>query len=76
MSGTVTEVQHMIKPTNRLRWLRSSHCSTNACVEVAWTGDHVLLRDTKNPEKTPMEFTADEWAAFVQGARSGEFDFV
>jgi uncharacterized protein DUF397 len=66
----------MINLTNGLRWLRSSHCSSGACVEVAWTGDHVLVRDTKNPHTTPMEFTADEWAAFVQGARSGEFDFA
>jgi hypothetical protein len=76
MTGTVTEVQHMIKPANDLRWLRSSHCGSNACVEVAWTGDRVLVRDTKNPDQTPMEFSAAEWAAFVKGARSGEFDFA
>jgi len=76
MTGTVTEVQHMIKPSKGLQWLRSSHCSTNACVEVAWTGDRVLLRDSKDPAKAPMEFTAAEWAAFVKGARGGEFDFA
>lgn len=66
----------MSKPTNGLWWRRSSHCSSNACVEVAWTGDRVLLRDAKDPGRTPMEFTAAEWAAFVKGARSGEFDFA
>jgi hypothetical protein len=65
----------MVKPTNGLRWLRASLCSTNTCVEVAWTGERVLVRDTKHPENPPMEFTAAEWAAFLHGARGGEFDF-
>jgi hypothetical protein len=76
MTGTVTEVHHMIKPTKDLQWRRSSRCSSDACVEVAWTGDHVLLRDSKDLAKAPMEFTAAEWAAFVKGARGGEFDFA
>jgi hypothetical protein len=66
----------MIKPTNGPQWLRSSKCSTSSCVEVAWTGDRVLVRDTKHPEIAPMEFTAAEWSAFLAGARGGEFDFA
>jgi len=66
----------MTKPTNRLHWLRSSRCATDTCVEVTRDGDRVLLRDSKNPEITPMEFSLAEWAAFVSGAQNGEFDFV
>lgn len=66
----------MTKPTNRLHWLRSSRCGSAACVEVSRDGDHVLLRDSKNPENTPMEFTLAEWRAFISGAQNGEFDFV
>lgn len=66
----------MTKPTNHLPWLRSSRCGTDTCVEVTRDGDRVLLRDSKNPEITPMEFTLAEWTAFISGAQNGEFDFV
>ena len=54
-------------------WQKSSYCGTNACVEVALTSDTVLVRDSKNPQVAPLSFTADEWSAFVQGVRAGEF---
>jgi hypothetical protein len=43
---------------------------------VARDGGRVLLRDSKRPEITPMEFTLAEWTAFISGAQNGEFDFV
>lgn len=55
-------------------WQRSSYCGSNACVEVSLTSDAVLVRDSKNPEVAPLTFTADEWSAFVQGVRAGEFN--
>jgi hypothetical protein len=65
----------MIKPTDRLHWQRSSFCASNACVEVARAGGQVLLRDSKDPERPPLEFTPAQWAAFLDDARGGEFDF-
>jgi hypothetical protein len=33
----------------------------------------VAVRDTKNPEHM-LYFSTAEWEAFIQGAKSGEFD--
>jgi len=54
-------------------WQKSSYCGSNACVEVAQTSQAVLVRDSKNPEFAPLTFTTDEWSAFLQGVRAGEF---
>ena len=54
-------------------WQKSSYCGSAACVEVAVTSQAVLVRDSKNPENAPLSFTKDEWSAFVQGVRAGEF---
>jgi hypothetical protein len=66
----------MTKPTNHPQWLRSSRCGNDSCVEVAREGERVLLRDSKNPETAPLEFTISEWVAFIGGAQNGEFDFA
>jgi hypothetical protein len=34
----------------------------------------VLIRDTKDPSAVPQRFSKDEWLAFVQGVKAGEFD--
>jgi Domain of unknown function (DUF397) len=36
--------------------------------------DAVVVRDSKNPDGPALTFTPDEWAAFVAGAKNGEFD--
>jgi hypothetical protein len=66
----------MVKPTERTDWQRSSFCANGACVEVARTDDRVLMRDSKDPEGTSISATTAEWAAFVERARTGEFDFA
>jgi hypothetical protein len=54
----------------------SSFCSLGDCVEVGQLpGGAVTVRDTKDSERrTALTFTRDEWAAFVQGVKAGEFD--
>ena len=44
------------------------------CVSVKITGDSVMVRDTKDPTKTTLTFDHDEWAAFINGVKAGEFD--
>ena len=56
------------------QWQKSSYCGTSACVEVSQTSDAVLVRDSKNPQVAPLAFTTDEWVAFVQGVKAGEFN--
>jgi hypothetical protein len=40
---------------------------------VAASADGILMRDPNNPE-TVLEFTRDEWTAFLAGVKNGEFD--
>jgi len=59
----------------RIQWRKSSLSTTNGCVEVAFVGDRIAVRDSKQQGRGPvLEFTATEWAAFLGGVRDGEFD--
>jgi uncharacterized protein DUF397 len=57
------------------RWKRSNRCSGGQCVEVARVDGNYLIRDSKRPDIAPLSFTAQEWAAFVEGVTAGEFRF-
>jgi hypothetical protein len=58
-----------------LRWVKSSASGANGCVEVAhMPGGNVALRDSKDRARTPHIFGSSEWAAFLAGAKAGEFD--
>jgi len=58
-----------------IEWRKSTLSTTNGCVEVAFLGDRIALRDSKQQGSGPvLEFTAVEWAAFLGGVRGGEFD--
>ena len=59
----------------RIEWRKSTLSTTNGCVEVAFIGDRIALRDSKQQGRGPvLEFTAVEWDAFLGGVRGGEFD--
>ena len=53
----------------------SSFCSLGDCVEIGRSASGgILVRDSKNRERGALEFTREEWAAFVAGVKAGEFD--
>lgn len=55
-------------------WKRSSKCSGGTCVETdTTTYRRVLVRNSKFP-LDEIEFTFDEWDAFIRGVKDGEFD--
>ncbi len=56
------------------KWRKSTESATSNCVEVARSGETVLVRDSKNRSGSVLTFTGDEWRAFLTGVRSGEFD--
>lgn len=58
------------------RWYKSTRSGPNCdnCVEVAFVGGAIALRDSKNPTGPALIFTPGEWDAFVEGAKDGEFD--
>jgi hypothetical protein len=57
-------------------WVKSSLSFSNgACVEVASLADGgVAVRNSRHSEGAVLEFTPDEWHAFLGGVRNGEFD--
>ncbi|MCM3884309.1 DUF397 domain-containing protein [Frankia sp. R82] len=60
-----------------LHWRKSSYSGGTGgnCVEVATLPDGGrAVRDSKQPDGPVLSFTPTEWAAFVAGARDGEFD--
>jgi hypothetical protein len=56
-------------------WYKSSLSVQNACVEIRVheTGA-VDVRNSKKQDGPSVSFTKEEWAAFIGGARNGEFD--
>jgi hypothetical protein len=54
---------------------RKSSFSTWTCVEVAsLPGETVSVRNSRDTTGPALSFTRDEWAAFVAGVKTGEFD--
>lgn len=57
-------------------WRKSTRSSPSCdnCVEVAFVGGAIAVRDSKNREGGTLVFTPGEWDAFVAGTKDGEFD--
>lgn len=57
-------------------WQRSSFCAADKpqCVEVLSQGHSFSVRDSKNPDGPRLEFTREEWAAFLAAVKAGEFN--
>ncbi|WP_028479492.1 DUF397 domain-containing protein [Nocardia sp. CNY236] len=57
------------------QWFKSSRSSgSKDCVEVAFHGGVVGVRDSKNTTGPALKFTPGEWDAFTAGVVGGEFD--
>jgi hypothetical protein len=61
---------------DKLVWKKSSYSANGDCVEVAFAGAYVLVRDTKNRQGAVLRFTVGEWDAFLKEARTGRLDFA
>ena len=58
-----------------LTWTKASHSTANGhCIEIASARGNIAIRDSKDPDGLILAFTASEFAAFIDGARNGEFD--
>ncbi|WP_331731201.1 DUF397 domain-containing protein [Streptomyces phaeochromogenes] len=55
-------------------WRKSSASDTSGtqCVEVAWTGHTVLVRDSKEPARSHLCFAPTVWGAFLASRSSEE----
>lgn len=63
-------------PVPQGAWRKSRHSNPRgACVEVAeLRGGGIAVRNSRDPEGPVLIYTRDEVAAFVLGAKDGEFD--
>lgn len=70
------QIKGMTVDLSTATWTKSTRSGPNCdnCVEVAFVGGAVALRDSKNPSGPALIFTPGEWDAFVAGAKDGEFD--
>jgi Domain of unknown function (DUF397) len=67
----------VVAQASRLDWIKASRSYGHGeCVELAADGDMIALRDSKNPTAPYLRFTRPEMAAFLDGARRGEFDHL
>jgi hypothetical protein len=58
-----------------IRWRRPGKCAgESTCVEVAFTGDQVLVRNSEAADGPITAFSRAEWAAFVAAVKNDEFD--
>lgn len=55
-------------------WRKSSRSGLNGCLEVAVDGPAVLLRSSRDPQGPRLTLSLQEFAAFLDGAKAGEFD--
>ena len=58
------------------RWRKSTRSggNTDMCVEVAFVGEAIAVRDSKDTTGPVLVFNQAEWDAFVGGVKDGEFD--
>ncbi|HEX5405497.1 MAG TPA: DUF397 domain-containing protein [Pseudonocardiaceae bacterium] len=55
-------------------WRKSSYSGSESnCVEVAFVGDRVAARDSKNPTGPALTFTPTAWTAFLTAVHTEEF---
>lgn len=69
---------HPVNPSrpraDDFEWLRSSSCSSGACVQVARAGQVVLVQDSKKPASgggQMQAWTVPEWCGLVAAVASG-----
>lgn len=63
-------------PGHELNWIKASRSyASGSCIELAIDGDLVALRNSRNPH-TVLHYSRDELAAFLDGAKRGEFDHL
>ncbi|MGP3947244.1 DUF397 domain-containing protein [Streptomyces sp. 7N604] len=64
---------------SRAEWVKSSYSGNGGGNCVEWAPSFadsgvVPVRDSKDPHGPALVFPADDWKAFVDGVKGGEFD--
>ncbi|MEV0751685.1 DUF397 domain-containing protein [Streptosporangium sp. NPDC050280] len=57
------------------RWRKSSLSADGpSCVEMAFVGNDVAVRDTKDRDGGTLIFSRTEWNTFIGGIKNGNLD--
>jgi hypothetical protein len=57
-----------------ISWRIARKSAGGNCVQVARHGSTIMIADSKNPGGCFLSYTLQEWDAFLDGAKNGEFD--
>jgi hypothetical protein len=59
------------------RWIKASRSGPqDNCVEMRRAVDVIEVRDSKHPDGPALGYTPSEFAAWLDGAKKGEFDHL
>jgi Domain of unknown function (DUF397) len=64
------------KAADTLVWTRSLSCTGGNCVQVASVAGMVAIRDSKDPGGPILTYSAQEWTAFTEGVKNGDFNDI
>ena len=57
------------------QWIKASVSNAQgSCVQMRRVGEMIEVRDSKDPDGPVLRFRPDEIAAWLDGAKRGEFD--
>jgi hypothetical protein len=65
---------HIPESLGELSWRVAQKCNGGECVRVAAHGDTIVIGSSKHRDGPVIAYSRDEWTAFVQGIREGDFD--
>lgn len=57
-----------------IAWRSATRCAAGDCMEVGASDGMIAVRDSKDTAGPVFFYTPTEWAAFVEGVKSGDFD--
>jgi len=72
--STKPSVEQLGIDPDRQTWRRSG--DGPGAVEIAFTGEWVLMRVAGDPEARILVYDHFEWECFLDGAKKGEFDYA
>ncbi len=55
-------------------WRTAVKSSQGSCVQVARRDGMIMVADSKHPGGPVLSYTLQEWDAFLDGTKKGEFD--
>jgi Domain of unknown function (DUF397) len=59
-----------------LSWRVAPRCAGGECIQIAASGDKIVIGDSKNPKGPVLAYSHGEWTTFVEAVRQGYFDDV